>query len=44
MREWRLKREDVKDRERCRAAGQPMHKQGKQPQRTVVFCCTCRSK
>ena len=36
MRECRLKREDAKDRERrrrllCRATGQPLHKQGRQP-------------
>ena len=33
MRECRLKRKDVKDREKllCRAASQPLHKQGKQP-------------
>ena len=36
MRECRLKREDAKDRERwrrllCKAASQPLHKQGKRP-------------
>ena len=43
MRECGLKREDAKEREKwrrllCRAAGQPLRKQGNGRKTTVVFC------